>query len=230
MIATRVCILLAAAVTFIGASDAQKMPPLSRYLMAPNAEIALARSAAPASISQHATIMVLTSTGYSIAVKGQNGFTCLVERAFAEPDMGMFGNVRIQDPTCYNAPASRSVLAYTLKRASMAIGGATGVQIEQAIQKDIASKALPVAPPDSIAYMMSKDQYIDDASRNWFPHLMFFMPHADGANLGLIWGADRMRSPIAYDPRVVTHEPWARFFVPVSHWSDGSSAPPYTGT
>lgn len=230
MIAIRVCALLAAAIALTGAVGNDTMPPLSQYLMSPKAEIALARSAAPASISNHATIMILTAHGYTVAAKGQNGFTCLVERAFGQPNMPTFRNLKVQDPTCYNAAASRTVLLYTLKRTALAISGATQAQIEQTIVGAIAAKTLPTAAPDSIAYMMSKEQYISDTDKSWYPHLMFFMPLADGANLGESWGADRLRSPVAYDPRSVLHEPWTRFFIPVSHWSDGSPAPLYSGT
>jgi hypothetical protein len=228
MTALRVCVLLAAAIAPVGASANQTMPPLSQYLMSTNAEIALARTAAPASISNHATIMILTAHGFTVAVKGGNGFTCLVERSLGRP---MLWSAKIQDPTCYNAAGSRSVLLYTLKRTDLALSGATQAQIEQTMSSAVATKTLPMAAPDSIAYMMSKEQYIDDNAKSWYPHLMFFMPQADGANVGETWGADRLRSPVVYDPHsAVFHEPWARFFIPVSHWSDGSPAPLYSGT
>src|SRR5580693_546752 len=60
-----------------------KMAPLDQYLMADrNAEIALARSAAPESISHDATVEVLGSHGYETAVEGKNGFVCVVERGW----------------------------------------------------------------------------------------------------------------------------------------------------
>ena len=51
-----------------------KMAPVDQYLIADrNAEIALARSAAPSSISNDADVMVLGDRGYETAVKGKNG-------------------------------------------------------------------------------------------------------------------------------------------------------------
>ena len=51
------------------------MAPLDQYLIADEqSEIALARSAAPASISDAAEVMVLQRDGYKTAVKGTNGF------------------------------------------------------------------------------------------------------------------------------------------------------------
>ena len=60
------------------------MVPLDQYLMADrNAEIALARSAAPPSIANDATVMVLGRHGYETAVEGSNGFVCIVDRTWA---------------------------------------------------------------------------------------------------------------------------------------------------
>jgi hypothetical protein len=53
-----------------------KMAPVDQYLMEKNAEILLARSAAPDSISSDATILVLGRQGYERAVRGKNGFVC----------------------------------------------------------------------------------------------------------------------------------------------------------
>ena len=231
MTTLRVCVPLAAAIALAGAAGNQRVPPLSSYLMSPKAELEFARSAAPASISNHATIMILTAQGFAVAVKGRDGFTCLVERALGQANAPTFGNPKVKDPTCYNEAASRTVLLYTLKRTALALSGATGAQIEQAISGAVTMKTLPAAAPDSIAYMMSKEQYISDGTKSWYPHLMFFMPQASGANLGESWGADRLRSPVVFDPNSKSlHEPWTRFFIPVSHWSDGSAAPLYSGT
>src|SRR5437016_4361561 len=59
------------------------MAPLDQYLMERNAEIALARSAAPESISKDAEVVVLGRHGYETGVKGKNGFVCIVERSWA---------------------------------------------------------------------------------------------------------------------------------------------------
>jgi hypothetical protein len=58
-----------------------KMAPVEQYLMERNAEILLARSAAPDSISSDATILVLGRQGYETAIRGKNGFVCMVERS-----------------------------------------------------------------------------------------------------------------------------------------------------
>src|SRR5215468_3375319 len=97
------------------------MAPLDQYLMADrDAEIALARSAAPPSISSDATVMVLGRRGYETAVEGKNGFVCIVERAWMDAfDSLEFWNAKDRGPICFNPQAARSVLPITLKRTDM---------------------------------------------------------------------------------------------------------------
>ncbi len=62
------------------------MAPLDQYLMADrDAEIALAKSAAPPALSSDANVLVLEKDGYHTAIEGKNGFTCLVERSWMSP-------------------------------------------------------------------------------------------------------------------------------------------------
>jgi|SRR5579863_2424897 len=228
MTAVRMCILMVGAFAIVGATGKDAMGPLSRYLMDRTAEIAIARSAAPGSISSKATIMVLGSHGYVAAAQGTNGFTCLVERAWVRPfDSPIFWHQKFLSPVCYNAAASRSVLLYTYKRTELALSGSSARQIQQAMVAAIASHALPIPEPDSMAYMMSKSQRVGDDPIQWYPHLMFFMPIADRANSGASWGADLDGSPVVYDSGHKMLEPWAQFFIPITHWSDGTPSGVY---
>ena len=74
-------------------------------------EIALARSAAPPSISGDAQVLVLGRHGYETAVNGKNGFVCFVERSWAagfdDPD---FWNPKLRAPNCFNSSAARTEL------------------------------------------------------------------------------------------------------------------------
>ncbi len=70
------------------------MAPLEQYLMERNAEIALARTAAPEDISRDATVLVMGRHGYETAVEGKSGFVCLVERGWTAP----FREPRILEP------------------------------------------------------------------------------------------------------------------------------------
>src|ERR1041385_8069378 len=85
------------------------MAPLDQYMMGRAEEIALARSAAPPSIANKATILVLTRRGYETAAKGTNGFVCAVERAWmSNYDFPQFWNPHMRGPLCFNPAAVRS--------------------------------------------------------------------------------------------------------------------------
>jgi len=170
---------------------------------------------------------VLGTHGYETAVKGTNGFTCEVDRSWTKAfDDDNFWNWRVRTPICFNGPASRTVLPYTIFETKMALAGATEATIRDRLTAAVAAKQLPDSENGSMAYMMSKDQYIDDHVKAWYSHIMIYTPQALGANAGESWGADRVGSPVVYDTNHrVWPQPWALFFVPVSHWSDGTSAP-----
>src|SRR5215469_12792468 len=76
------------AVMAVGQAEPEKSPypamaPVDQYLMTDrDAEIALARSGAPPSVSGEAEVMVLGKDGYTTVRKGTNGFLCIVERAW----------------------------------------------------------------------------------------------------------------------------------------------------
>jgi hypothetical protein len=198
------------------------MAPLDQYLMADrDAEIALARTAAPKSISDDATVMVLTRHGYETAVKGTNGFVCIVDRAWSSAfDDPGFWNPKNRSPICYNAPAARSSLLYTFNRVKLVLAGLTKPQMLERIKAAVANKELPTPEPGAMSYMLSKESYLNDQAGHWVPHLMFHIPKTDAGS----WGANLDDSPVVLDPRVVP-EPETIFLVPVGKWSDGTPAP-----
>ena len=204
------------------------MAPIEQYLMTDrNAEIALARSAAPEAISRDATILVFGRHGYETAVEGKNGFVCVVERGWMSPFDGDFAvnfwNPKIRGPICFNPPAARSVLPLTYKRTEMILGGKSKAQIIDALKAAYERKELPPLEPGAMSYMMSKDQYLtDNDGHHWMAHLMFYTPLMDAA----VWGADLPKSPVMLNPQFSgAPEPIEVFIVPVGRWSDGSAAP-----
>lgn len=214
--------------TLVAATSYPAMAPLKQYLM-PNrqAEIDLARTAAPIAISGKADVLVLTAHGYITAVRGTNGFTCWVERPWTKAfDDDNFWNPKVLTPICFNAPATRTVLPYTFFATKLALAGATEDQIRQQLTAAVANKQLPLPENGSIGYMMSKVSYIDDHVKAWYPHVMVYTPKALGANSGESWGANRKDSPVVYDSgHKIWPQPWALFFIPVARWSDGSLGP-----
>lgn len=207
-----------------GAADYSRMAPLDQYLMDRSAEIAMAKSAAPPSISDKATILVLTRHGYETAVSGSNGFVCAVERSWmAQYDFPQFWNWHMRGPLCYNPAAVRSILPYTIRRTELVLAGQHDkTALNAAIRADMKTHALPALEPGALTYMMSKQQYLGDGGRNWLPHLMFYFARAGGAD----WGADLAGSPVMLNPQYQdSAEAISVIMVPVKHWSDGTPAP-----
>jgi hypothetical protein len=202
------------------------MAPLEQYLMDRDAEIAMARSAAPEAISRDADVLVLGQHGYETAVKGKNGFVCLVERAWMGPFEGAgadkFWNPKGRGPVCFNPPAARTVLPITYKRTEMVLAGQSKAQIFEGM-KAFVKQGLPPLEPGSMSFMMSKEQHLNDGSHpNWMSHLMFYAPVLDGS----IWGADVPLSPIMLHPHFRGNpEPVDEFMVSAGWWSDGTPDP-----
>lgn len=197
------------------------MAPLSQYLMPDeNAEIALARSAAPASISDEAEVMVLGRAGYTTAVKGKNGFVCYVERSWAkDTDAPDFWNPKMRAPNCFNPAAARSITQIYRMKTRLVLAGKSKAEIAQAITVALDRKELPAPAPGAMCYMMSKHQYLNDQAKSWHPHLMFYAA-GDAAKS---WGANLPNSPV-----IASNDPEARvttFMVVVDLWSDGTPGP-----
>jgi hypothetical protein len=197
------------------------MAPLDAYLIADkNAEIALARSAAPASIAKEAEVMVLGKSGFTTAVKGTNGFLCIVERSWANPtDDAEFWNPKLRAPICFNAAAARSFVPIFLMKTRLVLQGKSRTEILAATTAALDKGELPALEPGAMCYMMSKQQYLNDHVANWHPHVMMFEPGDEAKS----WGADKDDSPVMY-----TNDPEERvtiFMFWVGNWSDGSPAP-----
>ena len=199
-----------------------EMAPVAQYMMPESEEIAWARSAAPASISANADVMVLRRDGYATAVKGTTGWVCMVERAWANntnaPD---FWNPKLRAPHCFNPPAARSFLPIYLMKTKMVMAGERSKEkIVQATEAAFKSGKLPALEPGAAAYMMSKQQYLGDRDQRWHPHVMFFAP----GDQTKTWGADLADSPViaANDPQ----EHVTILFVVADKWSDGTPGPP----
>jgi hypothetical protein len=197
------------------------LAPMEQYrAVSPSDEIALARSAAPASISSDADVLILGAHGYETAVKGKNGFVCIVERSWAtNPDDLEFWNPKIRAPICFNPPSARSILPSYLKRTEWVLAGLSKTQILDRTKSELAANAVPVPELSSMCYMLSKNGYLGDATGHWHPHLMFFFTRTEA----VAWGANLPGSPVIAlqgDP-----EPVTLFLVPVLNWSDGTPGP-----
>jgi hypothetical protein len=198
------------------------MAPLDQYLMEREAEIPLARSAAPISISQDAEVMVLGRHGYESVAKGKNGFVCMVQRSWAAGlDDPEFWNPKLRAPICFNQPAVRSYLPQIIKKTDWVLAGRSKAQMYEDIKSALARKELPTPEIGAMCYMMSKQGYLSDRDGHWHPHLMFFLPLTDPTT----WGAGLPGSPVLGAPD--TPGGVTVFIVPVGQWSDGTAAPSF---
>jgi hypothetical protein len=199
------------------------MAPVERYMMAdPKAEIALARTAAAPSISNDATVLVLGPHGYETAVTGTNGFVCFIERSWtAGVDDPVFWDPAVRAPNCFNPPAALTVLPMYIERTKWVLAGATRAQVAERTQAAFAAHTITAPAPGSFSFMTSKQGDLGDPAGGgpWLPHVMFFIPHGQGA----AWAAGLDASPVigsesrAFEPTVL--------YIPVRRWSDGSPAP-----
>jgi hypothetical protein len=197
-----------------------KMAPVDQYMMERSAEIAMALSAAPPSISKDAEVMVMGRHGYEVAVKGKNGFVCIVERGWtAGLDDPVFWNPKIRGPICFNPAGAQFIVPITIKKTELILDGRSKEQMAEDIKAAFDKKELPALGSGAMCYMLSKQGYLNEQAGNWHPHLMFFVPDTNPE----AWGAGLPGSPVV----VGVKDPLDRltiFMVPVGHWSDGTAA------
>lgn len=199
------------------------MASIAQYRIA-NAqdEIALARSAAPSSISTDAEVLVLGERGYETAVKGTNGFVCFVERSWAAGfDDAEFWNPKLRAPNCFNPAAVRTELPQLLKRTEWVLAGVDKQGMIEKTRAAVANGSFNAPEPGAFSFMLSKSGYLsDEAAGPWLPHVMFFVPHGQA----IAWGAGLEGSPVlGHDGSAIES---TVLFIPVRRWSDGSPAPP----
>jgi|SRR5579872_4367392 len=196
------------------------MAPLDQYMISDEkTEIALARSAAPASISDSAEVMVLQRDGYKTVVNGTNGFVCLVERSWGQgTDEAEFWNPKMRAPHCFNAQAAKSFAQIYLMKTKLVLAGKSKAEIANAIATALDQKQLPPLEPGAMAYMMSRQQYLNDQGKAWRSHTMFFSP----GDMTKSWAADAPNSPV-----MMVNDPQERvtiLLVLADKWSDGTAS------
>ncbi|MCK1446692.1 hypothetical protein IVB43_30425 [Bradyrhizobium sp. 48] len=191
--------LLASSGWGMALAQGRQYPPQSAYLMPREAEIALAKSAAPAHISDRATIKILTANGYKTAHEGDSGFVCLVMRGWANSgtytpvafrNLGYDATIRA--PACFIPSAARTILPYVEMKDTLGMQGKTPDQIAEAVQVAYATGKLPKRDEVTFAYMWSADQHLNSGAdqegvelgHGWHPHMMVYAPYFENSMLG----------------------------------------------
>ena len=174
-----VCTLVLISVgTPAGAQQASPTRAGPRAPMPLQEEIALARSAAPASVSGDATIVVWNGSDFEIAVEGTNGATCYVARAWPEA----------VEPHCFDSEGSRTILAIHLLENRLRHEGLSEEAIQARVAEGLRSGELQLPTRPAMSYMMSAEQELitgnGTAIGAWKPHLMIYYPYLTDEMIG----------------------------------------------
>ena len=170
--------------------QSSRYPPPSEYTMTPEAEVALAKSAAPENVSLHATVKILTSSGFKVAAEGDNGFVCIVMRGRGAPTLtpaprrDLVYYAKLGAPICFNPQASRTVLPLQQLRTKLGMEGKTPDEITQAVEAAYAKGELPKMEAAAFAYMFSAGQDLGPGVGHWHPHMMVYTPYYVNSMLG----------------------------------------------
>jgi hypothetical protein len=209
------------AIPVMAADPYPKMAGVEQYSIPQVEEVALARSAAPPSVADHAEVLVLGAHGYETAVKGTNGFVCFVSRAWdVAYDNPEFWSPKIRSPQCFSPAAVRSVLPRYLERTRWVMAGVSKAEMQEREAAEWKAGQVPLPETGSVSLMFSKGGYLNDAAGGaWAPHYMMFVPRTDATQ----WGADLPGSPVKSDS--ADYEKTTIIMVMVPAWSDGTPAP-----
>ena len=203
-----------------------RMGSVDDYLMDREAEIAMARSAAPHGLGDDADVWVLSRSGYVQAAEGTNGFVCFVGRGWSGPILigdrsqrrlhpDVF-NPRLRAPHCFNPLAASTVLPWQLKRTEALLSGVAAEDVADVTSEALRTGELQRPPPGAMAYMTSSHQHLGDNIGSWRPHVMIYLPDLGNAD----WGIPGFTNEYPFVAEGGT--PWSVAVVPMSVFSDGS--------
>ena len=164
-----------------------------RAVLERSLEMDLARSAAPPTVSEEATVLLWNGRGFDVGHEGSNGVTCYVARSW--PDS--------LEPHCFDEEGARTILPIHLRQMELWHQGKSGDQIEAAITEGLRTGEfrLPIRP--AMSYMMSAaQQLISDEGQPagaWRPHLMIYFPYLTEEGIG-VSGAPSTEAAMIVDP------------------------------
>ena len=176
--------LLFAILTIGAASSAAAQEPGSgqagpRSILPRDREITLAQSAAPAAVSDSATIYVFTDHGYEVAVRGTNGAACYVSRSWIDAI----------EPHCFDVEGAETIMRMEMRQVELMHQGKSPAEAEREVAAGVLSGAFRLPRRPAVSYMLSAAQeLISDTGRRvgpWKPHLMIYYPYLTAADAGL---------------------------------------------
>ncbi len=160
--------VLAALANAQDSRDARRAGP--RKVLPAAHEIALARSAAPASVADSASVYVFTDSGYVLAARGTNGAACYVSRSWPAS----------VEPHCFDSEGAATILPMHMREVELLHRGVPPAEAEREIGAGISSGHFRLPRRPAVSYMMSAAQeLISDDGRpvgRWRPHVMIYYP------------------------------------------------------
>lgn len=150
-----------------------------RPVLPRDAEIALARSAAPPAISATARVWVWTGRNYAIADSGRTRVNCYLARHW----------VPSVEPHCLDEEASATILPILMRKIELYAEGKADADVEREIAAGIAAGRFRLPGRPAVTYMMSAAQELVSGEGSpvgaWQPHLMIYYPGWTGPQAGL---------------------------------------------
>ena len=150
-----------------------------RALLPRDLEIALARSAGPAAVTQGARVYLLISTGYAVADSGSTGAACYVSRSWPES----------LEPHCFDSEGAVTILPMEMRRVELLAAGRSMDEVEREIADGIIAGKYRLPTRPATSYMMSCAQRLigDDgrAVGKWRSHLMIYYPYLTNESIGM---------------------------------------------
>ena len=151
----------------------------ARPVMDRAAEVALAKSAAPAAVSANARVWVWNGTKYTVADSGSSKVNCYLARHW----------VPSVEPHCMDEEGSATVLPILMRKIELYAQGKTDAQVDREITEGITAGRFKLPKRPALTYMMSAAQNLvggdGKAVGAWQPHLMIYYPNWTGEQAGL---------------------------------------------
>ena len=198
-------------------APAERTGPVSTPRLTDSGDVALALSAAPASVSAAAAVYLWRDGRFVKVRDGTNGFACLVNR---DPRNNSVS------PECFDPEGARTMMQEEMLQAQLQARGLSDKDVEREIDAAYKRGTLHHAEHGGIIYMMSSKQLLPPSQEvsqpltAWHPHVMIYMPHATKAQFAL--GADNEGMPVTAPFK--GDDSGVLLVVQVPHWADAPVA------
>ncbi len=173
---------VAAVLLMAGTLSAQSVEggrPGPRAVLERTVEMDLARSAAPPTVSDDATILLWNGDGFDVGHEGSNGVTCYVARSWPHS----------LEPHCFDEEGAHTILPIHLRQMELWDQGKSGKEIEAVIAEGLRTGEFRLPGRPAMSYMMSAAQELigDDgqSAGAWRSHLMIYFPYLTEEAIGL---------------------------------------------